>query len=225
MHNRQERTLETFDRILLYLDREKMRPEPPMLAPLRRSLEESITRIRDLGKEQDWARRNIGRGVEQRVRSLRREYMMPLVRIARPLVTFAPGAEAALTVPHARSDALTVAAAALRMCDALAPHQKLLTDAGCSKQHLQKFRHDAKELALSANHAQSARRRRSETTAEIAAEFRKAMETLTVIEGIVMLHVGDNKTQVGLWKQTRRVPARMGRPKTRGKRAREARVQ
>ena len=123
-------------------------------------------------------------------------------------------------MPHARADALTVAGAALRMCAALAPHQKLLAEAGCTKEYMQKFHQEAKELALSATNTQSARQRRSQATAEIAAELSKTMETLAIIEGIVMMYAAGDKNAISHWKQVRRVQRRIGRPKVRGKAAR-----
>jgi hypothetical protein len=151
----------------------------------------------------------------KRRRKLRREAMMPLVRIARPILAFAPGVEAALQVPHARADARTVAKAALRMADTIAPHAKLLRSAGYPKNFLTDFRRQARERALAAKNSQKARERRSTATTAIASEFRKAMQTVTIIEGLVMLHHAKRGDALEVWKHQRRVRARMGRPKRR----------
>jgi len=48
------------------------------------------------------------------------------------------------------------------------------------------------------------------------------MKTVTVIEGLVMLHFGSDRKSVKYWRQQRRVPARLGRPPQRKGRARPA---
>ena len=217
MDNRQERTTIAFEKVEIYLDQNPVRPEPPLLAGMRKSLRASVTRIRTLEAEQSDAKYSISGRVDVRVSKLRRDRMMPLVRIAKPLLTFAPGVEAALRVPHARSDARTVAMAALRIADALAPHARLLSAAGLSKDYLRAFRQEARDLGLAAKNAESARARRSKATHALAAEFRKAMKTLTVIEGLVMLHHGSGKNAVQHWKTRRRVSKRIGRPRSRNK--------
>jgi hypothetical protein len=102
MDNRQQRTLESFERDLVFLDQHPITPEPPLLAAMRKSLRASITRLRSLANEQRSAKDSISGRVDFRVRKLRRDAMMPLVRISKPLLAFAPGVEAALRVPHAR---------------------------------------------------------------------------------------------------------------------------
>jgi len=217
MDNRQQRTLRAFENVLIYCEQHPVNPEPPLLAGMRKSLRASIARIERLGSDQWDATRAMNGGVPLRVRLLRRDKMMPLVRIAKPLLAFAPGVERALRVPHARSDALTVATAALKMADAIAPHTKLLASAGYSKDFVRDFRAEARALALVARNADKARANRSKATQAIAAEIKKAMQTVMVLEGLVMLHIGSNKSSVGLWKNRRRVSARIGRPKQRRK--------
>jgi hypothetical protein len=217
MDNRQQRTLQSFEHVLTFLDQNRVTPEPPLLAGMRKSLRASITRIRSFAADQMTAGNSVSGRVDVRVGKLRRDGMMPLVRIAKPLLAFAPGVEAALRVPHARSDAYTVATAALRMADALAPHVKLLSSAGYSKDFLRQFRQEARDLALVVKNAESARLRRTKATDAIAAEFKKAMRTVMVIEGLVMHHLGSDKNTVAHWKNRRRVSARIGRPRSRGK--------
>jgi len=221
MDNRQQRTKESFHRDLVFIDQHPITPEPPLLAAKRKSLRSSITRIDSLATEQRSAKDAISGHVDARVRKLRRDHMMPLMRIAKPLLAFAPGVEAALRVPHARSDAYTVATAALRMADAVAPHAKLLLSAGYSKDYLKQFRHEARQLALVVKTSETARIRSSKATTAIAAEFEKAKKTVTVIEGLVMLHHGSNSVWFEHWKTRRRVTKRIGRPRNRKKSSRQ----
>src|SRR5258705_1631111 len=132
MDNRQQRTLRSFQNILIFCEQNPVKPEPTLLTGMRKSLQASIARIERLRSDQSDATRAMNGGVATRVRKLRRKAMMPLVRIAKPMLAFAPSVERALRVPHARSDALTVANAALKMADAIAPHTKLWASAGYS---------------------------------------------------------------------------------------------
>lgn len=213
MDKRQERTLQSFHNVIVFLNQHPIKPEPPLLAGMRRKLDSSIQRIMALNADQSGAKFAASGRVDQRRRKLRRESMMPLVRIAKPLLAYAPGVEAALRVPHARADARTVADAALRMADALAPHARILKSAGYSKTFLADFRHEARELALAAKTAEKGRQKRSLATAQLGAEFRKSMQAVTIIEGLVMLHHVKDPAVIRLWRSRRRVSARMGRPR------------
>jgi hypothetical protein len=153
--------------------------------------------------------------VEGLRRSLRRHRLMPLVRIARPVLRFAPGAEKVLRVPHARADAMTVAQAALDIARALRPHGKLLASAGVSKTFMADLQSEARQLALAAKTTAAARQKQVKATRAIAQEFRKAMETVTMIEGMVMLHFAKSPAMLDLWRNRRRVSARIGRPPSR----------
>lgn len=212
MENRQIRTLSALNRALAFFKRHPITPEPPLLAGMRKSLGASAERIHDLAGTQEYARRTQGAQVDAHRRKLRHERLMPLVRIARPVLAFAPGAEKALRVPHARDDARAVAAAALRLADFLQPHAKLLRSAGCSKEFLSELRHEARSLALSAKTAAQGRRERAAATAGIAAEFRKVQKTLTILEGLVMLHFATQPALIAEWRGDRRVSKRLGRP-------------
>lgn len=137
---------------------------------------------------------------------------MPLIRIARPLLKFAPGVERVMRVPHARSDSLTIANAALAMVKMLKPHQKLLVSAGLPTEFLADLRRDAENLAQSARRAEKIRAERSSATAAIARELKEAKKHVTVIEGILMFHGMDEVAQIR-WRLSRRVGPKMGRPK------------
>ena len=123
MENRQQRTIAAFERVLIFLDQYPMTPEPPLLSGMKKSLRASIDRIHKLGGTQYSAMTLGGGKVAHRRTRLRRERLMPLVRIAKPLLRGAPGTDTVLKVPHARADALTVAEAALAMAKVLKPHR------------------------------------------------------------------------------------------------------
>ena len=215
MDNRQMRTMTAFDNVMLYLEQHPIKPEPPLLSGMRRKLEASIRRIRSLEADQHQAKLATTGSVEDRRRKLRRERMMPVVRIAKPLLAYAPGVQAALRVPHARADASTVVDSALRMVEVLSKHAKLVKSAGFPKQFLAEFRQEAQDLRFVARNSDKARQRRTVATAAMTVEFKKAMQALQVIEGLVMLHTNSHSSAFKLWRSRRRVSARIGRPKRR----------
>ncbi len=108
---------------------------------------------------------------------------------------------------------------ALNMAKALTPHAKLLTSAGYSKDFIEELTTEAQGLAAMTTRADRARQRRSRATAAIRQELKKAMGTLSVIEGILMARAApSDPVTMELWRGARRVQARMGRPPERRKR-------
>ena len=164
-----------------------VQPEPPLLAKMKQSLTTSIARLRELQRQQDVASIGVSGAEMRKMRQhMRRQVLMPLVRIASPLLKFAPGTGHVLRVPHARADTVTIATHALDMAKALTPHAKLLTSAGYPKDFIAQFTTEARQLAAATTGAEKARQRRSRATAAIRQELKEAMGTVSVIEGIVM---------------------------------------
>ena len=220
MDNRQQRTLQTFHRILVYLEQHPIEPEPPLLTRMKQSLTTSVARLHQLHVQQHAANIGLSGADVRRMRQrMRRERLMPLVRIAKPLLKFAPGTGHVLRVPHGRADTATIAMHALDMAKALTPHAKLLTSAGYSKDFVSEFTKEARQLAALATAADKTRQRRSRATAAIRQEIKKAMGTVTVIEGILMTRMSpSDRAGQGEWRLARRVQRRAGRPPKRGQR-------
>lgn len=215
MDNRQGRSVAAHTRVVLNVDASGIDPMPPLLLKTRNQLQGCIDRLQILRQRQHSAGLAVdGPRPRDASRTLRREKMMPLVRIARPLLKFAPGVERVMRVPHARSDAMTVATAAREMAKMLKPHQKLLKSAGLPNDFLAELRRDADTLAASVKRSEKVRRVRSAATAAIARELKEARKHVTVIEGILMFHLKDT-TKLSVFKSERRVHARIGRPKRR----------
>ncbi len=220
MDNRQQRTIETFERILLYLERHPIEPEPPLLTRMKQSLTTSVARLHELRLQQHQANLGLsGETVQIMRQHMRRDLLMPLVRIAKPLLKFAPGTGHVLRVPHARADTATIATHALDMAKALTPHAKLLTSAGYPKDFISELTKEARRLAALTTAADKTRQRRSRATAAIRQEIKKAMGTVSVIEGILMPRLSPrDRVGPGEWRQARRVQGRAGRPPKRGQR-------
>jgi len=132
---------------------------------MRTQLGESITRIRAHQQTQMAAATTLTgeMSLDQLRNRLRRERMMPLVKVAKPLLKFAPGTAAALRIPHARASSTDVASAAIRLSDALKPHHKLLASAGYSKDFLLQMRKEADIIALAVKRSDKVRQKRALT--------------------------------------------------------------
>jgi hypothetical protein len=213
MQNRQERTIVSFDKIEAYLDFEQRHtPEPPLLKEQRAKLATSRQRLRELQSIQIGASDRARGKARRMAQDLRRRHMMPLVRIAKPLFKFAPDAERVFKVPHARASASAIATRGLEMAKLIEPHAALLESAGYPDGFLAQFTKEARALADAAKTTELGRAERSQVTRDIAAELKSAMETVTVIEGLVMLHHGNSAQARKFWKERRKVGARIGRP-------------
>jgi hypothetical protein len=187
---------------------------------MHKQLSRSITRITDMASRQRSPESVVDgpQGVDQLRRRIRRERMMPLVKIVKPLVKFAPGTAAALHVPHARADAATVAAAALNLAAALTPHAKLIVSAGYDRNVLHDLRADARALREAVHFNDKVRQQRSRATHAIASEFKKCAGTLTVIEGILTPRLANDAGLAAAWRSCRRVTARTARPRAKKRR-------
>ena len=209
MDQRQLRTVETFERVLLYLTQEKVEPAPPLLTQKQKELADSVARLHALHVQHLPEPRARVRDLSQQ---LRRDRMIPLARLMKRVLAFAPGVERVLRVPHARADAMTVATAAIEMAKFLEPHAALLASAGLPATTAAELRTDAERLAASLRGADESREQRSRVTREIAAEMKAAMATLGVIDGLMLVHFTGSPVKQKHWKSRRKVGKRMGRP-------------
>lgn len=214
MDQRQQRTVAMSERVLLFLKQEKVVPEPPLLTQKQMELAEALARLRKLQAQQMPQRQARVRTLSQR---LRRERMIPMARLMKRLLAFAPGMERAVRVPHARADALTVATAAIEMAKFIEPHMELLASAGVPRSSAAELRAEAERLAETLQGADEAREVRGRVTREIAAEMKSAMAIVGVIDGMMHVHFARQPDLMKHWKQRRRVGKRMGRPPQKGK--------
>jgi hypothetical protein len=217
MNDRQKRTLLMFHRVLDHLNRHAMKTSPPLMRQMRTRLENTVERVEHLEAEQRRGSSDLSDGSLQKLKTdMRRKRMMPLVRIAKPLLTYASGVERVWHVPHARADSQTIGEHALLMAKALKPHGRLLASAGYPPAFMTAFRRDAERLAKGAEANLKGRQRRSSATLELTREFKKGMDAVTVIEGLLMAH-GMKLRGNTEWRYSRRVTKRLGRPRVKPK--------
>jgi len=212
MDNRQTRTVQMFRRAQVYLDHHSWSPEPPLYKRMREQLATASARIAALSVDQgDRMQRAETKRLAVLRQRLRRERLMPLAKIAKPLLKFAPGTQMIIRVPHARVDTLTLARHGEKVAKALVPHTRLLVSAGYAKDFLAQLRTESRELAALADGYEKQRRRRSIATAAIKREMKRGMDALGVIEGILTAHPSQSEER-SAWKWARRVTAKVGRP-------------
>ena len=211
-----------FREVTGYLQKERATQELPALARILKLLEKLMAEISEHRQRQRYGHVSIAGPAElwTRKRKLRQERMIPLARTAHPLLKHAPIPEAVLRVPHASADPGAVAAHAERMVKALAPHQRLLSEAGYSKTWMTDFRAEAKALRAAASSRVERRQQRIRATASMADAFAKGMEHVNIAEGIIMGRYGPDSIERKMWRQVRRVSARLGRPRERTRKAR-----
>ena len=215
MNDRQLRTVEAFEKSLLFFESHPIKPEPPLLVRLRASLEGTMKRVEELRRAQNAAEWDMKGRVERRKDKLRRDRMMVLARLGKPEVRNT-AMELVLQVPHKKASAQEVAEAALRMADAFEEHRQLIVDAGKPASFLDEMRREGHDLQLSERRSGTARGRRSHATRDLAEELSAGMEILDQLEGLVLAHHGSDHAAMKYWKQWRRVPKKKGRPRKRG---------
>lgn len=159
-----------------------------------------------------------GEKTERLRQRLRREYMIPLMRTGKPLLSFAPGVEKALKVPHARASHRELVTAAEVMLKAVQPHRKFLISEGFPTTFLAEFRDLAKELKRIATTSSQRQAKFARLTSELRAELSKGNETLRILDGFVLGRADRNPEFARAWKDVLRTPKRMGRPPAKNKR-------
>lgn len=214
MNDRQKRTVAALQQVLIYFEVHPLAAEPPLLARSRESLQRTIDQVRALSVRQLTALEEMNGHVEHYKQALREGRMMKLKRIGTKRLRNLVSPDA-LRIPHKRENAPAVAEAALRMATVFEPYPDLLADAGLPPDFLAAMRQEAHDLKLSARRSETARNHRSLATRDIAGLLDEAMDTVTIIEGLVMEHYGTDKGTMRTWKQFRRVQKRKGRPRTR----------
>ena len=214
MQNRQDRTAAMFGRVEIFLNQYPIAPAPPLLVRMREELKRLGREIDHLQLRQNDGGKHLSspRAIGMFKRVLRQDWMIPLARTARPLLKHSPVPAAVFVIPHASTQPIAVATHALRMAKALKPMQGLLADAGYSKEWMREFHARAAQLATSAKERIDRREGRVKATAAVAAAIAKGMRNVNVIEGIVFGKFGAQSVERQMWRRSRRVSQRMGRP-------------
>lgn len=210
MQERQGSAVNRFNVALAFFEKHPITPEPPLLTKWRRELTESLERIERYADAQLGADMKALSMTSVWRRELRRNRMIPLRKIALPILRHAPGAERALKVPAAHASAGVVAQAALDMIAWLQKHRRLLSSAGVGPEFMAEFRAEATRLAEATRQRKATVAERSRASQGIAREIKKGFAALSIMEGLVALHLpGEMKG----WLIVSRPSKKVGRPR------------
>jgi hypothetical protein len=193
---------------------------PPMYEDFVAKLQISVKRLRQLAIEQYLLtpqRFREGAKTDDVRRRLRRKYMIPLARTAKPLLRFAPGVEKALKVPHARASHRELVTTAEVMLKALQPYRKLLLSAGFEKEFFTEFRDLTKELKRIATTSSQRQAKFARVTDAMREELASASQTLRILDGLILARADRDPRLAKMWKAILRTPKPLGRPRVKRK--------
>ena len=210
MQERQDNAIKRFAVALAFFESHPIAPEPPLLTKWRRELKQSLERIERYADAQRSADQNALSMTSIWRTELRRNRMIPLRKIALPILRYAPGAERALKVPAAHASAGEVARAALDMISWLQKHRRLLSAAGVGPEFMAAFRTEATRLAEATKQRRASVAERSRASRGIAKEIKHGFAALSVMEGLVSLHAPH---EMKGWLIVSRPSKKVGRPR------------
>lgn len=220
MDKRQMRTVEALNRVLRFVESHPLESPPPLLMEKQRELAETIASLHSFAAEQAVGPAALwGRQVNRRRERLRRDILMPLIKVAKPLLSFAPGAERLFRLPHARASHGEVAAHVIALAAGLEPYRDLIQSAGYSDTFIEELRAEGEALARANEDAAAHRQRRSRATLAMRRGIEQALAAVSVIEGILLVQlIRDDAGLLATWRSARRIHARQGRPPKRRRR-------
>lgn len=215
MEVRQIRKIERVGSVRRFL-RELVNPTAALIAARVRFLA-LAKRIEDVSLEQGTARTQLptdGNEIRALRLELREGHMLPLSRLAKTVLKYAPNVERALKVPHARANTEVLLATEKHLRRALKPHAKLLIKVGgLEKDFLARMSAAARRLQLRSQQTDSAMRRRSKATRELRQALSQAALQVALIDGLVRPLIRDDASLETVWRLSKRIPPRRGRPK------------
>ena len=153
-----------------------------------------------------------GRSVATLRKQLRRQLMIPLVRMARVQLKFAPGAERALVTPHATASHPDIIAAAKRLLRFLRQHRALVEESFGAKT-IEKLRDATRDLERLTTQETKRAVEYAEATRALKKELQRARMLETQIDGMLIDKADQHRDIREMWKNARRTPKRLGRPK------------
>jgi hypothetical protein len=187
------------------------------IAGLRAELEKAATAIGELTQTQYSGSRNIGADGKQ-IAIIRRDIRRRLLRIsshAGVALEGLPGIEDDVRVPHANAKNGDLLEATTRIIKNVRPHLKTLYKTGLPKDTIPRLEAVARALAAKTKNPDTAIARRSRATSAIPAALRRARKIVRAIDTTVRLEFADEVAVLRTWARAKRIPGRLGRPKTR----------
>lgn len=187
------------------------------IAGLRAELEKAAKAIAELDQMQYGGSQNLGVAGRQ-IATLRRDIRHRLLRISSHAVVALeglPGIEEDVRVPHANVKNGDLLDATTRIIKNVRPHLKTLYKTGLPKDTIARLEAAAKSLAAKTENPDTAMARRSRATSAIPAALRRARKIVRAIDTTIKLEFANEVPALHMWARAKRIPGRIGRPKTR----------
>jgi hypothetical protein len=228
MNKRQAREFKTVVASREFLRRQKL--DGGSFRAVVKTLDDVIARVNALAGATTLAsKRSFGKAIRERSDQLRRGHMIPIARRGKTLFRGDVDIETALRVPHVRSPASVVLAAAEEMIKHLSPHRKLFFAAGFPRTFLTEMRAAATELAEMVGEAGDQHSSRPEDFAELRRQIARGRDEVSVADGLLLgwLQTQPLATRAILarqWRGSHRITSRLGRPSERSRRSASTRL-
>ncbi len=151
-------------------------------------------------------------------RQLRREHLKPLIRLAKRELRRVSSTAATLRLPHANAATQEIVDAAALAAKAVAPHQKLLRDAGFDPGFLRTLRALAKELHSLSTAGPRATINGRSARDDLRDALRDGREVIDIVDARLDAKFG--KARAGLvaeWRSARRIGGKPGPKRQRGR--------
>ena len=184
----------------------------PSVAPSRRSLDD-VEAVLTTHAEVQAASFDASRGETSRQRALRatlrNNHMKPIAEVARLKLRDVPEFSS-LTMPAPKITAAALVSKATSMHDAAAGHEAVFKDVGLPDDFLAALKAASDALTASITQRNDLIARRVGATAGLAAEEKRAMSIIRVIDAIVRPTLGSDDALLHEWDAAKHVPRKPG---------------
>lgn len=203
----------------------QLRPMPPAIARNAEQLQIAYDAFQSRVMEQHAARQLTGQHGHSLTllrQDLRRKHLLPIVRHGRSLLAGLPGIREDLRLPRVRMSDAEWVESARRIAKAVRPHRKVFLAAHFPSDFLQRLDAAARALHARSRTGNAQINRMSLATRAIGDDLRRCRELVAMIDSLVAADDSISAIWKELWRQSTRIPKRIGRPKK--KRQRRART-
>lgn len=172
----------------------------------RRELDAAATQLEALGETQGSQLRQ-GRGERTNelrlARSLRRQHIRPIVRIARAKVPQVAQLSA-MSLPPLKTNSTALATQAGEIADAVQPNAQVFVDAGLPADFIARMRTAAAQLVQSIGGKGSHRSQRIGATTALDKEVQQARRVVAVLDALVRAQLDEQEPLVSEWRAASR---------------------
>ena len=172
----------------------------------RKELDAAATQLEALGETQG-SHRTQGRGERTNelrlARSLRRQHMRPIVRIARANVPEAAQLSA-MSLPPLKTNSTALATQAGVIAAAVQPHEQVFVNAGLPADFIARMRTAADQLVKSIGGKGDHRTQRIGATTALDQQVQQAKRVVAVLDGLVRAQLDEQEPLVSEWRAASR---------------------